>query len=289
MRIAVGQFAASGNWQNNLRTCTDLIDRAAAGGADLLVLPEGVLARFTDDFSRLRTAAQPLSGPFVTELAGATAGRGLSVVAGVHEPGPGGRAYNTLVVLRQGRVDVVYRKLHLYDAFGSMESENVVAADNPPVTFDCAGLTVGLMTCYDIRFPELARVLTLSGAHVLVLPAAWVRGPQKERHWELMLAARAVENTVYVIGAGECGSRNIGSSMIVDPLGVVAARLGEQPGLLFGEVSAERIEDARTRLPVLANRRFAVDPVPRPSSGVVPAPTAGTDRFDREEVARCVR
>jgi predicted amidohydrolase len=78
-----------------------------------------------------------------------------------------------------------------------------------------------------------------------------------------MLAARALENTVYVAGAGECGARNIGHSMVVDPLGVVAARLGEAPGLLWAEIDPARVEEARTRLPVLANRRFDVNPVPR--------------------------
>jgi predicted amidohydrolase len=263
MRIAVGQLAASEDWRRNLDTCTALIEQAGAGGADLLVLPEGVLARFTDDFSRLRTAAQPLTGPFVTALTAATAGGAMTVVAGVHEPAPDGRAYNTLVALRDGRQVAAYRKLHLYDAFGSAESDNVVPADGPLVTLDVAGLTVGLMTCYDVRFPELARLLTLAGAQVLVLPAAWVKGPHKERHWELMLAARALENTVYVVGAGECGPRNIGHSMVVDPLGVVVARLGEAPGLLWADADPARVADARNRLPVLANRRFDVNPVPR--------------------------
>jgi deaminated glutathione amidase len=263
MRIAIGQLAASEDWRRNLDACTDLVSKARDGGADLLVLPEGVLARFTDDFSRLRTAAQALDGPFVTGLTAATAGSGMTVIAGVHEPAPDGRAYNTLVALRDGARVAEYRKLHLYDAFGSAESQNVVPADGPVVTFDVAGVRVGLMTCYDIRFPELARLLAVAGAELLVLPAAWVKGPHKERHWELMLAARALENTVYVAGAGECGPRNIGHSMVVDPLGVVVARLGEAPGLLWADLDPARVKDARTRLPVLANRRFDVNPVPR--------------------------
>lgn len=263
MRLALGQLAASEDWQVNLTQCELLVERAAAGGADLLVLPEGVLARFTDDFTRLRSAAQPLDGPFVSGLVAATAGTGVTVVAGVHEPGPDGRAYNTLVVLRDGEIITSYRKLHLYDAFGARESDNVIPADGPLVTFPCAGHTVGLMTCYDVRFPEMARLLvTEGGADVLVLPAAWVRGPLKERHWELMVAARALENTVYVAACGECGSRNIGHSMVVDPLGVVVGRLAEDPDLLWAEVSADRLAQARQRLPVLVNRRFTVDPTP---------------------------
>ncbi|MEK8171118.1 nitrilase-related carbon-nitrogen hydrolase [Streptomyces sp. M19] len=122
-----------------------------------------------------------------------------------------------------------YRKIHLYDAFGDRESANVRPADEPPVVIEVAGTRVGLMTCYDVRFPELARLLVDAGAEVLALPAAWVRGPAKERHWELMVAARALENTCWVAASGECGPRNIGNSMVVDPLGTVVARLSAAP------------------------------------------------------------
>jgi predicted amidohydrolase len=264
MRVAVGQFAASTEWQENLRTCAEFVDAAEAGGADLLVLPEGVLARFTDDFTRIRTAAQPLDGPFVTGLRELTRDRRVTVVVGVHEPAPDGRAYNTLVVVAGGELVTRYRKLHLYDAFSSQESANVVPADDVPPLFTCAGLRVGLMTCYDVRFPELARLLTVAGADLLVLPAAWVRGPLKEQHWQLMVSARALENTVYVAASGECGARNIGRSLVVDPLGVTVAAAAEGPGLIWAEVDPARIAEARRQLPVLDNRRFAVDPVARP-------------------------
>ncbi|NJC73511.1 deaminated glutathione amidase [Planosporangium thailandense] len=273
MRVAVGQFAASTEWQENLRTCAQYIDAAEAGGADLLVLPEGVLARFTDDFTRIRTAAQPLDGPFVTGLRELTRDKRVTVVVGVHEPAPDGRAYNTLVVLVAGELVTRYRKLHLYDAFSSQESANVVPADDVPALFTCAGLRVGLMTCYDVRFPELARLLTVAGADLLVLPAAWVRGPLKEQHWQLMVSARALENTVYVAASGECGPRNIGRSLVVDPLGVTVAAAAEGPALIWAEVDPARLADARRQLPVLDNRRFSVDPVARPVPGV-PAPAS---------------
>ena len=262
LRLAVGQLAASTEWAENLAACTDLIARADDAGADLLVLPEGVLARFTDDFSRLRTAAQPLDGPFVSGIRAATEGRHVTVVLGVHEPAPDGRAYNTLVAVANGQLVTTYRKLHLYDAFSARESDNVMAADEVPPLCDCAGLRVGLMTCYDVRFPELARLLAVAGADLLLLPAAWVRGPLKEWHWQLLVSARALENTVYVAAAGECGPRNIGRSMVVDPLGVTVAAAGEEPALLVTDLDADRIASARERLPVLANRRFRVDPEP---------------------------
>ncbi|GGZ81487.1 deaminated glutathione amidase [Streptomyces bluensis] len=264
MRIAVGQFAASPDWKDNLTACIDLAAEADQGGADLLVLPEGVLARFTEDRHRIREVAQPLDGPFVTELAAATARSATSIVVGIHEPSDDGRVFNTLVVLRAGELIARYRKIHLYDAFGDQESANVRPADEPPVVVEVAGTKVGLMTCYDVRFPELARLLADAGAEVLVLPAAWVRGPAKERHWEVMVTARALENTCWVAASGECGPRNIGNSLIVDPLGTVRSRLAAAPGLAWAEADPGVTAAARGTLPVLANRRFAVDPTVRP-------------------------
>ncbi|MCA1223199.1 nitrilase-related carbon-nitrogen hydrolase [Streptomyces sp. 8L] len=259
MRIATGQFAATPDWAPNLDICRSLTARAQDGGADLLVLPEGVLARFTEDRHRIREVAQPLDGPFVTGLREATTGGTTAVVVGIHEPSDDGRVFNTLVVLAGGEIVTVYRKLHLYDAFGTQESAHVRPAAEPPVTFDHAGTRVGLMTCYDVRFPEMARLLADAGADVLALPAAWVRGPAKERHWEIMIAARALENTCWVAASGECGPRNIGNSLVVDPLGTVRARLGAAPGLAWAEADPAFTATARETLPVRANRRFAVD------------------------------
>ena len=259
MKVAVAQFAAGADWRANLAACR--VDRRAeAEHADLLVLPEGVLARFPGVENRIVQAAQPLDGPFVSGLVARTADAHVTVVFGVHEVADGTRVFNTLIAARGGRVIASYRKLHLYDAFSSRESDNVIAGSEIPPLFDCAGWTVGMMTCYDVRFPELARVLTDRGAELLALPAAWVRGPAKERHWEVMVAARALENTCFVAASGECGVRNIGASMIVDPLATVIARLDEHAGLAMATVHRDGLARARTALPVLKNRRLAVDP-----------------------------
>ena len=162
---------------------------------------------------------------------------------------------NPLVV--RGKIIATYRKLHLYDAFAVKESTNVEAGTEIPALLDIGGMKVGTMTCYDVRFPELARRLVLDGAEVIVLPAAWVRGLAKEAHWEVMVTARALENTCYMVAVGECGERNIGASRVVDPLGVTIVAAGEAPALLFADLHSERVAHARKVLPVLANRRFA--------------------------------
>ena len=262
LRVAAAQFVASEDWQDNLRTAEPLIRQADADGIDLLVLPEGVLARFIEERERIRELAQPLDGPFVTGLAATTRGLRVTVVAGIHERSGSSKPFNTLVVLRDGEVLTTYRKLHLYDAFTMRESDNVTAADILPDLFDVGGFAIGLMTCYDVRFPEMARLLAVRGADVLVLPAAWVRGPLKEHHWRTLVIARALENTVYLVASGECGPRNIGQSIIVDPLGVPIAQAGEEPALITATISAERLASAREQLPVLTNRRFDVHPAP---------------------------
>jgi len=257
MKVAMGQFAVSREWQENAAICLDLMARAEAGGADLLVLPEGVLARDIADPDLVLKAAQPLDGPFLTQLLAKSQGSALTTMMSVHVPTEGDKALNVLVALRNGEIIAAYEKLHLYDAFAMQESQRVNPGAVIPPLVEVAGMKVGLMTCYDVRFPELARRLALDGAEVLVLPAAWVKGPLKEMHWELLTTARALENTCYMVAVGECGPRNIGNSLVVDPLGVAIAKAPESTALVFAELDPQRIAYARSVLPVLENRRFA--------------------------------
>lgn len=257
IKVAMGQFAVDRRWQNNAETCISLMSQAVAGGAALLVLPEAVLARDNADADFILQAAQPLDGPFVSQLLSASRGNPLTTVMSVHVPAENGRVFNTLVAIRNGEIIARYDKLHLYDAFSVQESRHVMAGDSIPALIEVGGLKVGLMTCYDVRFPELARHLAAAGAELLVLPSAWLRGPQKERHWEVLVTARAMENTCYVVAVGECGPRNIGNSMVVDPLGVAIVRAAESPALVFAGIDPARITQAREVLPVLENRRFA--------------------------------
>lgn len=256
MKVALGQFAVSKVWEENLATCLDMLARSRTAGADLLVLPEGILARDITDPNLVLRAAQPLDGPFVTALREATRAGGTAVMMTVHVPTGAGKVWNVFVTLKDGEIVSQYRKLHLYDAFSMQESINVTPGDEVPPLVEIAGLKLGLMTCYDVRFPELARRLAADGADVLILPAAWVKGPMKERHWELLVTARALENTCWMVAVGECGERNIGQSMVIDPLGVVTASAGEAQTLIFAEIDAARIAHARRVLPALANRRF---------------------------------
>lgn len=257
MKVALGQFAVSRDWQENAQTCIKLMSDAQAAGSRLLVLPEGILARDIADHELVRKSAQPLDGPFVTQLLEVSKGNDMTTMMSIHNPGSNGRVFNNLIAIRDGQIIGQYLKLHLYDAFTSKESTNVDPGDIIPPLVEVDGFKIGMMTCYDVRFPELARRLVDDGADVLVLPAAWVKGPLKEMHWKTLCAARALENTSYLIAVGECGERNIGCSLVVDPLGVVISSAGEAPALIFANIDSKRVSYARAALPVLANRRFS--------------------------------
>lgn len=257
MRVAAGQFAVTPHWETNAQICADLMAQAVAQQAALLVLPEALLARRDDDPTLSVKSAQPLDGGFITRLLQESQGNTMTTVLTLHVPSTAGRAVNTLVVIRCGEIIAHYAKLHLYDAFSMLESAQVDAGDDIAPLIEIDGMNVGLMTCYDLRFPELALSLALRGADLLVLPAAWVRGPLKEQHWATLLAARALDTTCYLIAAGECGNRNIGQSRIIDPQGVTLAAAAEDPQLIFAALTQERIMQTREKLPVLKNRRFA--------------------------------
>lgn len=258
MKVALGQFAVEIESEKNLLTCLDLMQKSQQAGADLLVLPEGICSRNIADPELVLKAAQAIDGPFITRLAEATVHNALTVVFCMHVPVPDkhNKVWNVQVVLAGGKVAAAYKKLHLYDAFATRESDYVEPGSDVPPLLNIAGFKVGLMTCYDLRFPELARRLCSDGAEVLLCPSAWLKGPLKEHHWQVLNTARALENTAYMVSAGECGPRNIGMSMVVDPLGVVVAQAAENPALLFCELDKARVEHARRVLPVLQNRRF---------------------------------
>ncbi|ELW1646679.1 deaminated glutathione amidase [Enterobacter oligotrophicus] len=257
MYVALGQFAVTPDWKENAQKCVSLMTQAQQKGASLLVLPEALLARDDNDPDLSVKSAQALEGEFLRLLLAESAGNQLTTILTVHVPSTPGRAVNTLVAIREGAIIASYAKLHLYDAFSIQESRLVDPGECVPPLLNIEGYNIGLMTCYDIRFPELALHLALQGADILVLPAAWVKGPLKEHHWSTLLAARALDTTCYLVAAGECGNKNIGQSRVVDPLGVTIAAAAETPALLLTEIISERIALARRQLPVLRNRRFA--------------------------------
>ena len=251
LRVALVQQAADLDPAVNRGRLAELVP----GDTDLVVLPEAYARDFGEAGSDVSAFAEPVDGPFATEVARVADARGTTVVAGMFEPGKDpDRPFNTLVV--RGATEAAYRKIHLYDSFGYRESDRLTAGDVEPLVVEIGGFAVGLMTCYDLRFPELARALVDRGAEVLVVPAAWVAGPRKVEHWRTLVRARAIENTVFVAAVGQPGPRYSGHSLVVDPLGDVVAEGGEGPEVLAATLHRDVLAEARRTNPSLANRRM---------------------------------
>jgi predicted amidohydrolase len=265
MRVAVCQLNARDDRQANLATASDLLDRAAAAGADLAILPEYV------DY--LGPAAgqpkpEPVDGEFAEFFASAARRLGIWVLAGsFHEVGPDPQhTYNTSLVFdRAGELAATYRKIHLYDVeipgrVSYLESRGVAPGPEPVVvTID--GVRVGLSICYDLRFPELYRQLAVAGgAQLLVVPAAFMMHTGRD-HWEVLLRARAIENQCFVAAAGQIGDHDpgrtcFGRSMVIDPWGMVLAQAPDTVGVVSADLDFARLHTIRAELPSLANRRL---------------------------------
>jgi predicted amidohydrolase len=261
--IAVAQFAPADDAETNLETVRALAMTAAARGARLVVFPEYSSYFAANLGAHFVAAAQPIDGPFIRGIRGLAKELGIHVVVGLVEAiDDPARFSNTLVaVTPDGDVVATYRKLHLYDAFGDRESEWVRAGDiEPPQLFSFEGFTVGLQTCYDLRFPEVTRRLVDAGATLVAVPAEWVRGPLKEQHWRTLVTARALENTMYVAAADHTPPIGVGNSMIVDPMGVEIATIGEISDVAVATISPARVAQVRALNPALALRRFSVIP-----------------------------
>ena len=258
-KVAIVQIQSSTEKQENLRKAVELVKDSKSAGVDLIVFPEFLMAfaPASQTANELAAIAEPLGGPFITSLKEAASATQMSIVATLYEScSVADRVYDTAVWIdTAGNLAAVYRKLHLYDAFGFRESDKFAAGGDltPPVTLDDD--QYGMMICYDLRFPEMARMLTLSGANVLLAPSGWVQGELKVDHWQTMIRARALENGCYVIAPDQVGNIYIGRSMIVDPLGRTLSDLGEREGVEIIEIDFNLVHDTRAKLPLLQNRR----------------------------------
>jgi deaminated glutathione amidase len=263
MRVALVQISATTDKTANLKAVEQRVAQAVESRPDLVLLPEAVMHDFGGPDDPLTGVGEPLDGPFVHEMHRLARLHDTTVVAGMFESVPDDdRPYNTLVAVDSSGVRGAYRKTHLYDSFGYRESDKLLAAPPEAVVVPVADLKVGLMTCYDLRFPEMARALVDAGADTLAVPAAWVAGEHKVDHWQTLLRARAIENTCFVIAAAQCGEKYCGHSAAVDPMGVVLASLADEEGVTSATLAPGALFAVRQKNPALAHRRFSVAPAP---------------------------
>lgn len=260
MKIAIAQFETSDTVPANLLSLAEMVEAAAEAGAELLIAPEGAM-RMPSSLSEVGAIAEPLDGPFLSAVSRLAGEHHVAIVVGVWERA-GSNVFNTLVAVdATGDLCAAYRKVHLYDAFNYAESDHITPSqDLTPVVFSLGGVTFGLATCYDVRFPEIARLLVDAGADVIVLPSGWVPGPLKEDHWITLLRARAIENTVYVVASNQAPPVGTGRSLACDPNGVVEVDLGARRGSAVVDIDLTRIEATRRTNPSLKNRRFTIIP-----------------------------
>jgi predicted amidohydrolase len=262
LRVACVQINASPSKAENLERMEALVARAAATGADLVCLPEKWNGLGSHEIL-LEVAETIESGETVEAMSGWAATHGITLVGGSIAERRDGREKlsNTCLVFDpDGELAAVYRKIHMFDVeVGGIvyrESESEEPGDRP-MSCEVEGWKVGLTICYDLRFPELYRILAVEGAELVTIPAAFTLYTGKD-HWELLLRARAVENQCYVLAANQWGvvegKASYGRSSIVDPWGVVLAQAPDEDGVIAAELDRAHMERIRSSLPSLANR-----------------------------------
>lgn len=283
MRVAVLQTSAQHDKAENLQVAHDLIDRAASAGADLVSLTE------VYDYSGDRRApdappVETVPGPTSDALAAKAREHGIWILGGSTREkieGDDVHSYNTSVLFnRSGEMVAKYRKIHLYDVeitgHVSATESATVAPGNELVTADIEGHIAGLTICYDVRFPELYRLLALEGAEMFFVPAQFTLFTGKD-HWEVLLRARAIENQCFVIAAGQSGkiersgAGRYGRSMIIGPWGTVLATAPDGIGIAMADIDFAELRRIRQELPSLANRRPEVYDLRSLSREQVPA------------------
>ena len=270
MRIALAQLVSSSSPASNLERIRQYAAEAKQAGAELVIFPEAAMCAFGNDLSAV---AEPLDGEWASAVRAAAAELEIAIVAGMFTPGGNGKVRNTLLATGRG-VDTSYDKIHLFDAFGFQESDSVDGGDELGI-FNLGGLTFGLSTCYDVRFPALFAANARAGADVNIVCASWGAGPGKTEQWDLLVRARALDATTFVLACGQgdpatpgrgkggpatpalgtagTAPTGVGHSAAVSPFGEVLDRLGGEPGLLVCDLDPALVAEARAKLPVLAN------------------------------------
>jgi len=267
LRVAAVQLNSQHDFDANLEAADRLTRAAAVDGARLVLLPEKWSVLGSGE--QLRDGAQSLDGPAISWAREIAHELGIDLVAGSISERLGEReerlANTSVHVTPEGRVAASYRKIHMFDVTVDgaeyRESDHERPGEEIVLSTTQGGVELGMTICYDLRFPELYRILALRGARVLLVPAAFTLATTRE-HWEVLLRARAIENQAFVIAANQIGShapgrRSGGRSLIVDPWGVVLAMAGDGVTHITADLDLGRLEQVRAELPSLAGRRPA--------------------------------
>lgn len=257
---AVCQFAPTGDVARNRAKITEFVGEAARRNARITIFPE-YANYFVNPFDHsIAEHAETLEGPFVEHLQGLSREHDIVIVSGLlqrsdHDERP----YNTAVAVDEDGVVAVYHKQHLYDAFGHRESDWIKpGALIEPQVFTVDGMKFGILTCYDLRFPETTRLVVDAGAEGVIVPAEWVQGPLKEFHWNTLLATRAIENTAFVLAADHPPPNGVGLSQIIGPDGIRLAAVSTGEAIGSALIRRSDLQQVRATNPALKLRRYRV-------------------------------
>jgi predicted amidohydrolase len=262
MKIAVVQFKASTNKEINLKKIINYISQAAQNKAVLVAFPEFMMfyTNSSQTPKQLASLAETIEGNFVNTIAEAAKQNHIQVIGSFYEKSTKkDRVFDTSFVIdKSGKVISTYRKIHLYDALGFRESDKMTSGKKIAKPVKTSIGKVGMMICYDLRFPEMSRSLAASGSEVLVVPSAWVKGNMKEEHWMILNKTRAIENGCYVVSPDQVGNIYCGRSVVVDPYGKILLDMKKKQGIGYVNIELKKIKQIRKVLPLLKNRRTDV-------------------------------
>jgi len=262
MKAAVVQFKALTNKENNLKKIISYIAKAASKHATLCAFPEFMMfyTKSSQTPKELSNLSETINGNFISTIAKTAKENHIQVVGSFYEKSnKKNRVYDTSFVINtSGKVISTYRKIHLYDALGFKESDKMMPGSKiaKPVTTSIG--KIGMMICYDLRFPEMSRALAIAGSEILIAPSAWVKGPMKEEHWITINKTRAIENGCYVIAPDQVGNIYCGRSLVVDPYGKILLDMKKRQGVSFVDIDLKKVKQIRKILPLLKNRRADV-------------------------------
>jgi len=264
MKVGVVQFKASTKKENNLKKIISYISQASSKNATLCAFPEFMMfyTNSSQTAKQLANLAETINENFVTTIAKAAKANHIQVIGSFYEKSrKKNRVYDTSFVIdKSGKVISTYRKIHLYDALGFRESNKMASGSKIAKPVKTSLGKIGMMICYDLRFPEMARSLAVAGSEILVVPSAWVKGNMKEEHWITINKTRAIENGCYVIAPDQVGNIYCGRSLVVDPYGKILLDMKKKQGIGFVNIDLNKVKQTRKVLPLLKNRRTDVYP-----------------------------